>query len=195
VLNLSASYIDMNKKMEDFAKDILTDDEYEKAHELSWNVAKGSKQQRFEARVALMKMLEPPPRMLETAQSQIQYLPTSRYNSVQALRDYMDVLVKAISFEFTHNPGCKEDSLTENIARLDSEGHYQELVDNLKAYDDLFYDSQGSRLLGTPREEHHFTSRETVYMVFFTLKLAKRLTKVSEIAKKISLDKETIEEM
>ena len=195
MLNLSASYIDMNKKMEDFAKDILTDDEYEKAHELSWNVAKGSKQQRFEARVALMRMLEPPPRMLETAQSQIQYLPTSRYNSVQALRDYMDVLVKAISFEFIRNSDCKEDSLTENIARLDSEGVYQEVVDNLKAYDDLFYDSQGSRLFGTPSQEHHFSSRETVYMVFFTLKLAKRLTKVSEIAKKISLDKETIEDM
>jgi len=194
-LNLSASDIDMNKKMENFAKDILTDEEYEKAHELSWNVARGSKQQRFEARVVLMQMLEPPPRMLETAQSQIQNLPTSRYNSVQALRDYMDVLVKAISFEFTRNPDCKEDSLTENIARLDSEGVYQELVDNLKAYDDLFYDSQGSRLFGTPRQEHHFTSRETVYMVFFTLKLAKRLMKVSEIAKKISLDKETIEDM
>ena len=81
----------------------------------------------------------------------------------------MDVLVKAILFEFTRKHDCKEYSLTGNIARLDSEWVHQEFVDNLNAYDYLFYDSQGSRLFGTSKQEHHFTSRETSVISFFGL--------------------------
>jgi hypothetical protein len=191
-------YNDMNNKMHDFAKELLSDSEFREADSLSWKIANGTKPMKMEARNRLMEKLEPPPHMLRDAQFQIQYLPTSRYNSIQALHGYIDNLVKAMAFEFTKNPDCKESSLSENIERMnpDENNTLSELIDNLRRYAALFYDSNQDRLYNfSPDREHHFTARETVYLVFLTLNLAKQITKISPFAKKVSLDKETIEDL
>jgi hypothetical protein len=149
-----------------------------------------------DARIRLMEKLEPPPHMLRDAQSQIQRLPTSRSNSVQALRNYIDVLVKALSFELTKNPDCKKSSLSENIQRINPDSEtLSELIGNLKRYNALFYDSDTTGFYTSSEREHHFTARETVYLVFITMKLVDKNKKLSPSANSVSRDKETIEDL
>jgi hypothetical protein len=191
-------YLDMTPEMHDFAKELLSDADFKEADSLSYDLAQGKKRMKMDARYRLMEIIKPPPkRPLEYAQHEIQYLPQSTRNSIKYLGDYIDLLVKAMAFEITKIPHCKKTSLNGNLQRLKPEKYPvpSELIENLRRYNDLFYNPAKHDFSPPPSgREHHFTSIETVYLVFLTMKLAKDICKISPFANKVSLDKETIED-
>jgi hypothetical protein len=191
-------YLDVNPEMRDFAEKLLSKTDLKEAESLSWDIVWGNKRMRMTARYRLMDIVKPPPkRPLYYAQHEIQFLPTSMRNSIRYLGDYIDLLVKALAFEFTKNPGCKETSLNGNLGRINPTKHGipAELIENLRRYNSLFYNPAKHDFSTPPGREHHFTSAETIYLVFLTMKLASDIRKISRLADKISLDKETIEDM
>jgi hypothetical protein len=192
------SYINITPEMRDFAKELLSDSDFREADSLSWDLAQGTKRMRMNARMRLMEIVKPPPkRPLEYAQHEIQYLPQSTRNSIRYLGDYIDLLVKALAFEVTKNSRCKETSLNGNLQRLNSIKHDvpPQLIENLKRYNALFYNpAKHDFSTPPPDREHHFTSMETIYLVFLTMKLADDIKKISPLTNLVSLDKETIQE-
>lgn len=192
------SYLNMTPEMHDFAKELLSDSDFREADSLSRNLAQGTKRMRMDVRVRLMEIVKPPPkRPLYYAQHEIQYLPQWTRNSIRYLGDYIDLLVKAYAFETTKNPRCNETSLNGNLQRLSSIKHGvpSQLIENLRKYNALFYNPAKHDLSTPPPErEHHFTSIETIYLVFLTMQLADDIKKISPLANLVSLDKEAIQE-
>lgn len=192
------SYLVMTPEMRYFSKELLSDSDFREADSLSWSLAQGTKRMRMDARGHLMEIVKPPPkRPLEYAQHEIQYLPQSTRNSIRYLGDYIDLLVKAFAFEVTKNPRCKQTSLNGNLQRLNSikYGVPSQLIENLRRYNALFYNpAKHDFSTPPPDREHHFTSMETIYLVFLTMKLAEDIKKISPLANLVSLDKESIQE-
>ena len=97
----------------------------------------GNKAKKREAIFILMKMVEPPPkRPLYYAQNELRFLPRWTRIAIKYLGDYIDLLVKAMAFEFTKDQRCKERSLGANIRRLNPKEHGipQGLIDRLTKY-------------------------------------------------------------
>jgi hypothetical protein len=134
---------------------------------------------------------------LHNAQEAITHLPQSRRDSIGYLVDYIDVLTKAMAFDFTKNPDCKDNSLGFNIERLDPNTHNisQRLVDNLQAYDSLFYTPAKNDFIMKDGQEHLLSASETVYLAFITLKLADKITKISKYAMIVSIGRNTIADL
>jgi hypothetical protein len=192
------SYLNITPEMRDFANELLSNADFKEADGLSWDLAQGTKRMKMDARMRLMEIVKSPPkRPLEYARHEIQYLPQSTRNSIRYLGDYIDLLVKACAFEVTKNPRCKETSLNGNLQRLSSIKHCvpSQLIENLRRYNALFYNpAKHDFSTPPPDREHHFTSIETIYLVFLSMKLADDIKKISPLANLVSLDKESIQE-
>lgn len=130
-------------------------------------------------------MVEPPPkRPLYYAQAELRYLPRWTRNAIKYLGDYIDLLVKAMAFEFTKDQRCKESSLGVNIRRLNSKKHSisQARVDRIAKYNSFLY-LPGKHDFSIPAgRSHRFTCKEVVLTVFITMKLAEDIKKISNFA-------------
>jgi len=173
----------------ELAKDTLSPSELEEAEEISWMLA-GSKRQKRVAVCRLTEIVVPPPkRPLYYAQHEMEFLPRWTRNGIRYLGDYIDLLVKAMAFEFTKEPRCLKSSLGVNIQKVRPKkyGIPLELLDKLTRYNSFLY-QPGKHDFDIPRgRRHRFTSKEVVLTAFITMKLADEIKNLSQHATKISL--------
>jgi len=181
----------------ELAKETLSPFQLEEAEDISLMLA-GSKRQKREAIFRLMEIVAPPPkRPLYYAQHEMEFLPRWTRNSIRYLGDYIDLLVKALAFEFTKDPRCKQNSLGANVRKLSPKKHGvpQELIDKLKKYNSFLY-QPGKHDFNIPRgRSHRFTSKEVVFTAFITMKLADDIKKLSQFANKVSLNQTTVKDL
>jgi len=181
----------------ELAKDTLFPSQLEEAEEISLMLA-GAKRQKREAICRLTEIVAPPPkRPLYYAQHELEYLPRWTRNGIRYLGDYIDLLIKALAFEFTKDPRCKQSSLGANVRKLSPKKHGvpQELIDKLKKYNSFLY-QPGKHDFDIPRgRSHRFTSKEVVFTAFITMKLADEIKKLSQFANKVSLNQTTVEDL
>jgi hypothetical protein len=181
----------------ELAKDTLSPSQLEEAERISFMLA-GNKRQKREALYCLHEIVAPPPkRPLYYAQHELEYLPRWTRNGIRYLGDYIDLLVKAMAFEFTKDPRCKQSSLGINIRMLSPSRHgiSAELVSKLKKYNSFLY-QPGKHDFNIPSgRSHRFTSKEVVLTAFITMKLADEIKKVSQFAAKVSLNQAELEDL
>ena len=136
-----------------------------------------------------MKLVEPPPkRPLYYLQHEIRFLPRWTRDSIRYCGDYIDLLVKAATFEFSGDPRVKKYSLGKNLNILGSKKYdvSNELINKLKKYNSFLY-RPGKHDFKVPKGRgHRFTSKEVVLTAFVTMKLAKKIKSISKLAEEMS---------
>ena len=179
------------------AEDILTPSELDEAERISIMLA-GSKGQRGEAVDYLMKLVSPPPkRPIYYARKEMRVLPRWTRNAIRYLGDYIDLLVKAMAFEYTKDHRCKKYSLGRNLRMLKPRKHgiSVELIDKLKRYNSFLY-RPGKHDFRVPHGRgHRFTSKEVVLTAFITMKLAGDIKRLSQTATKVSSNQADIQDL
>jgi len=169
----------------ELAKNVLVPIELEKAEKLA-EMLVGTKKEKKQAKARLMLLVRPPPkRPLYYCMHEIQFLPRWTRNTMRYLGDYIDMLVKEMTFEFTGKNSARKRSLGANLNRLNPEKHgvSADLLDKLKRYNSFLY-SPGKHDFSTPLgRNHRFTSREVVLTAFVTIKLATQIKSISKLAR------------
>jgi hypothetical protein len=90
----------------DLAKDVLSPLEFEDAEEVAFKFI-GNKTRKREAIWRLMELVgSTPKRPLYYTQNELGYLPRWTRPGIRYLGDYIDLLVKAMAFEFTKDKDC-----------------------------------------------------------------------------------------
>lgn len=171
--------------------------QFEEAEQISILLA-GSKKQKREAVSHLTEVVAlPPKRPLYYAQHELEYLPRWTRNGIRYLGDYIDLLVKAMAYEFTKDPRCKKSSLGANVRKLSPKKHGipSELVDRLAKYNSFLYQPGKHDFNIQHNRSHRFTSKEVVMTAFITMKLADDIKKLSQFATKISLNQAELEDL
>lgn len=181
----------------ELAEKTLNSSELERAEHIATLLA-GTKRNRIEAIQLLRKLVSPPPkRPLYYAQYEMHALPRWTRNGIRYLGDYIDLLVKAMAYQVTENPKCKQSSLGSNLRKIKPRkyGINQSLLDKLIQYNSFLY-QPGKHDFYVPKgRSHRFTSREVVLTAFVTMKLAEEIKKISTFAEQISTYKATLEEL
>lgn len=181
----------------DLAKDVLDLAQLEEAEEVASMLA-SNKQKKREALFRLREVVEPPPkRPLYYAQHELEYLPRWTRDGIRYLGDYIDLLVKAMTFEFTKDPHCVQRSLGINVNALSPKkyGVPLELINKLKKYNSFLY-QPGKHDFSLPKgRSHRFTSREAVLTAYITMRLAEDIKAISPLATKVSLDRADLAEI
>jgi hypothetical protein len=181
----------------ELAKNVLSPSQLEEAEQISLMLA-GSKKQKRDAVFRLTEIVAPPSkRPLYYAQHELEYLPRWTRNGIRYLGDYIDLLIKAMAFEFTKDPRCKQSSLGVNVRKLSPKKHGipPELVDKLTKYNSFLYQPGKHDFNIQHGRSHRFTSKEVVLTAFITMKLAEDVKKLSQFASKVSLNQEDIEHL
>jgi hypothetical protein len=195
---MSSPYLTGNKSeilwalpiVRELAEEILPPSQLDEAEEISFMLA-GTKRQKREAIRRLREIVAPPPkRPLYYAQNEMVCLPRWTRDGIRYLGDYIDLLVKALAFELTKDPRCKQSSLGVNIHKLSPKKHGlpEELVDRLKKYNSFLYQPGKHDFAIQRGRSHRFTSKEVVLTAFITMKLADDIKKLSQYATKVSLN-------
>jgi hypothetical protein len=173
----------------DLAKEVLSEQEYVAAEKTAIDLVRSS-ESREEALKRLTTLVAPPPkRPLADAQDAISELPRWTRDPIRLLGDYIDVLVRAWSFEVTGDAVTQDRSLGMNVRRMEPKklGAPEGLIEQLKRYNSFLY-SPGRHDFTTPKgQAHRFTAREVVLIAFVTMKLAQRIKEVSSAARLQSL--------
>jgi hypothetical protein len=181
----------------ELAQDVLTPPELDEANEISKMLA-GSRGQRMQAIALLMKLVAPPPkRPLYYAQHEMGALPHWTRDAIRDLGDYIDLLVKAMTFELSKDHGSKERSLGINLRILKTKkyGISPILLDQLTRYNSFLY-QPGKHDFRVPYgRRHRFTSKEVVLTAFITMKLADEIKKLSDFVTQVSLNRIDIDEL
>ena len=182
-----SDYLKVSQEIMKLAKDVLSKDELEEADKLSLMLV-GKKKEKKTARDRLAKLVAPPPkRPLYYCSHEIRFLPRWTRDSVRYLGDYIDVLVKHMTYEFTGNKASLRKSLGKNIAELyqiqDVKSLHGTLLETLWRYNKLLYNPSKHDFYVPNSRPHRFTSKEVVFDVFITMKLAEKIKLISNSAR------------
>jgi hypothetical protein len=169
----------------DLAKEVLSEQEYMAAEKTAIDLVRSS-QLRDEAVRRLKTLVAPPPnRPLADAQDAIVELPRWTRDPVRLLGEYIDLLVRAWSFEVTGDAAAQDRSLGTNVRRMEPKklGAPDDLIDQLKRYNSFLYSPGKHDFTASKGQAHRFTSREVVLIAFVTMKLAERIKELSSAAR------------
>jgi len=172
------------------AKDILPEDTYLKADELS-RMLVGSKSERNAARTALIRVLLPlPKRPVYYLAHELEFLPRWTREALRILGDFIDMLTKAAVYEKEGKRDIFRTSFGPAVKKFKTfypqEKQLTEWLDRYNRF--LYRDAKHDFRLPTGRTEHRFTSREVVLCVFVTKDLANRITALSATAARVRRD-------
>jgi hypothetical protein len=180
-------WLTIGAEIEMLARDLICEDEFDDAELLSqWIVNGGGQKNKAISILSKMIGYRPKRPLYYVSQGSIRYLPDRTRDTIRYLGDYIDVIVKCIAKENAPKPFFKPRSLGTNLYHLKGK-----LPDNLhallKRYDDNIY-CPAKHDFSTGERNHRFTLKETVYVVFITMSLAKELTSLSPLAREYISD-------
>ncbi len=167
------------------AQDVLTEQEYIEAETTAVYLVRSSKLQKA-AKQRLTALVAPPPKHpLAAAQEAVKSLPRFTRDALQSLAEYIELLVRAWTFEVTGDAATKTRSLGTNVRRLQPKklGLPEDLVDHLKRYNSFIFTPARHDFTIFKGQRHRFTSREVVLLAYVTMKLAERIKEISSAAR------------
>lgn len=169
----------------DLTREVLSEEEYLDAEKTAVFLVR-NKRTRAAALKRLEILVKPPPQQpLAFAQKALQDLPRWTRDGVKFLSDYIQILVRAMTFEMTGEAASKTRSLGSNIRRIEPKklGLPPALIDHLKRYNSFVYTPARHDFTIEKGQRHRFTSRETVLLAFITMKLAEQIMALSSSAR------------
>ncbi len=167
------------------AQDILTEKEYLEAETTAVYLVR-SKKLSDAALQRLSALVAPPPKKpLADAQEALKALPRFTRDAIRYLSDYIELLVRAWTFELTGDAVTKSRSLGHNIRRIQPKklGIPEKLVDQLKRYNSFLFSPARHDFTIFKGQRHRFTSREAVLIAYITMKLAEQIKELSDAAR------------
>ena len=173
----------------DLAREILTPEEYIEAEKTAVELVRTKKSQQ-NALDRLTTLVAPPPeRPLSNVQKELQELPRFTRDSIRYLGEYVELMVRALSFELTGDAASQTRSLGSNIRRIKLRkfGVSPELLDQLTKFSSFIYSPGKHDFTLEKGQRHRFTTREVVLTAFIAMRLAEKLKKLSTSAKLQSL--------
>ncbi|MBD3262878.1 hypothetical protein GF374_00685 [Candidatus Woesearchaeota archaeon] len=171
----------IDNKIEDLAKELLSLDVIEKADRLSQDISYGKKKKR-EGIEFLEKFVKPrPKRPMYYCHFELHHLPHYTRNIVRYLGDYIDLLERQALKKFLG------DSYKERISPKSVRTQLQpfipkNLFQQLEEYDKIFW-TPGKHDFNVDEKNrrHRFTTREVIYDIFITYALADEIKTVADI--------------
>lgn len=181
-----SNYLRVSREIMKLAKIVLCQTELAEAETLS-KMLVGSKKEKKTARDRLARLVAPPPkRPFYYCSNEITFLPRWTRDSVRYLGDYIDLLAKHMTFEFTGKKGSLRKSLGKNIYELlqiqTVKSKYGVLLEILQRYNSLLYNPSKHDFYVPFSRPHRFTSKEVVLDAFITMKLAEQIKLISKNA-------------
>ena len=167
------------------AQDVLTAQEYIEAETTAVYLVRSRKLHEA-ALQRLTALVTPPPKHpLGAAQEALKGLPRFTRDAIQFLADYMELLVRAWTFELTGEAATKTRSLGSNVRRLQPKklGTPEDLMDHLKRYNSFVFTPAKHDFTIFKGQRHRFSSREVVLLAYITMKLAERIKELSSAAR------------
>ena len=167
------------------SQEVLTEQEYLEAETTAVYLVRGKKQQKA-AMQRLTALVAPPPKHpLESAQEAIKALPRFTRDAIQLLAEYIELLVRAWTFEITGEAATKNRSLGSNVRKLQPKklGLPEDLINHLKRYNSFIFTPARHDFTIFKGQRHRFTSREVVLLAYITMKLANRIKELSSAAR------------
>ncbi|MFX1318510.1 MAG: hypothetical protein ACFE9O_05150, partial [Promethearchaeota archaeon] len=121
---------------------------------------------------------------LAAAQEALKGLPRFTRDAIQRLAEYLELLVRAWTFELTGDAATRTRSIGNNIRRLQpkSLGLPEDLIDQLKRYNSFVFTPAKHDFTIFKGQRHRFSSREVVLIAYVTMKLAERIRELSPAA-------------
>ncbi|MFW9935112.1 MAG: hypothetical protein ACFFDU_06355 [Candidatus Thorarchaeota archaeon] len=169
----------------ELAQDVLTAKEYIEAETTAVYLVR-SKKLKEAAMQRLQALVKPPPKNpLSAAQEALKELPRFTRDAIQYLAEYIELLVRAWTFEVTGEAATKTRSLGSNVRKLQPKklGLPQDLVDYLKRYNSFVFTPAKHDFTIFKGQRHRFSSREVVLLAYITMKLAERIMTLSSAAR------------
>jgi hypothetical protein len=165
------------------AKDTLTFENFEEAEKISKMLVSGKKDRKY-ARYRLAVLVRPPPsRPLMYLMPLMLKLPRQTRDPIRYLGDYIDLLIKEMTFEFVGGKS-RTRSLGKNIWNLKKDKAIPSiLLDKLERYNNFLYNPGKHDFSLPPGRKHRFTSREVVLTAYITMKLAEEILSISNLAR------------
>jgi hypothetical protein len=167
------------------AQEVLGDKEYIEAETTAVYLVR-SKKLHDAAMQRLVALVAPPPKHpLAAAQEAIKELPRFTRDAIQRLAEYLELLVRAWTFEVTGDAATKTRSLGTNVRRLLPKklGLPEDLVDQLRRYNSFVFTPAKHDFTIFKGQRHRFSSREVVLLAYITMKLAERIKEISPAAR------------
>jgi len=180
-----SEYLEASEEIISLSKSVLSEEDLS----LAENIAKMLTETKKKKKLAIYKLMEfvspPPKRPLYYCQFHIQFLPRWTRDVIRYLGDYVDVLVKEMTFEFTRDKNCLKKPLGKNLTRIKALIS-RELYDKLLRYNNFLYVVGKHGFEVQQERKHRFTSREVVLAIFVTRKLASEIKNISKMAREYS---------
>jgi hypothetical protein len=166
------------------AQDVLGEKEYIEAETTAVYLVR-TKKLHDAAKQRLLALVAPPPKHpLAAAQEAIKGLPRFTRGAIRRLAEYLELLVRAWTFEVTGDAATKTRSLGSNVRRLAPKklGLPEDLVDQLKRYNSFVFTPAKHDFTIFKGQRHRFSSREVVLLAYVTMKLADHIKQQSPAA-------------
>jgi hypothetical protein len=167
------------------AQDVLTEKEYIEAETTAVYLVR-SKKLHDAALKRLKALVSPPPKHpLSSAQEAIKGLPRFTRDAIQFLADYIELLVRAWTFEVTGDAATKARSLGSNVRKLQPKklGLPEDLIGYLQRYNSFVFTPAKHDFTIFKGQRHRFSSREVVLLAYITMNLAERVKDLSPAAR------------
>lgn len=167
----------------ELARDTLAAEKLEEANEIA-QLLIGSKRQKRYAQLKLIQLTKPPPsRPLFYLIPLIMQLPRLTRDCIRYLGDYIDLLVKEMTYELAKGK-ARRSSLGVNVKTLKkAKSVPDDLVDKLQRYNNFLYTPGKHDFSLPPGRRHRFTSKEVVLTAYISIELAERIKSLSKLAR------------
>lgn len=170
-----------------FSREVLSTEKIREADEIARNLA-SSKKKKEQAIMKLRRLIGmKPKRPMFYINIDLKGLPYQTRHLMRELGDYIDHLIKFLSWEKLNDEKKMKTSLGGNLRSLNGILS-EDLRSLLIRYDDLAY-VPAKHDFNVPKRRHRFTSREVVHTLFITLQLGKEIIRLSEKARAYSEEK------
>jgi len=166
----------------DLAKDVLSEDKYLQAEEVAKSILSSKRNREIAIARLKIEIGNKPSRPVFYLWPLLDGLPRYTRDSIRYSGDYLDLLVKELTFEKI-NGNARKRSLGVNSRALKKIPFLGELSNYLIRYCDFLY-NPGKHDFSLPLgRSHRFTSREVVLTVYVTAELGRQILAISENAK------------
>lgn len=164
------------------ARDILTEEKYQDAENVARMILSSKRSREIGIAKLKLEIGNHPTRPLWYLWPLLSGLPRYTRDSIRYSGDYLDLLVKELTYEKL-NGNARKCSLRANAKKIKKIPDLLELANELVRYCDFLYTPGKHDFSRPPGRSHRFTSREVVLTVYITAELGNRILLVSENAR------------
>lgn len=180
--------LEISFEIESLARVVLSPQEFEEAEQITKSIMSGGR--RKKSAIALLQNrigLKPKRPIYYITLEFLPRLPHYTRETMRYLGDYLDLLVKCVTYETKHNNIFMSRSMGSNLHSIKGVIP-DDLQEQLLKYNNFIY-VQAKHDFQVGARMHRFTCKEVVYAIAITLEFGKKLKALSPLARQYVSDK------